>query len=164
ARALADVARAWAQAEQRDKAVGVADLAERVAGSVDEPWQRAAALADVARARALNDLGESDRTAKIIRSELRSADKFANRSAVAAYCGKLALICLDFIDAPGSDSPACGWRNLASQCLVRSWMLGASAWDRFDALMTISPDLAMKLVRERLLPQVLPQSPDETDR
>ena len=43
------------------------------------------------------------------------------------------------------------WLGLARSALARSWLYGASTWDHFGILMRVAPDLAMRLVDERIL-------------
>ncbi|WP_223908318.1 hypothetical protein [Actinomyces capricornis] len=151
---LADVAEVFAQINCVNDAIRIAKLARKTVQKEDFFWQAASRYSVMAlghAVRALNNLGECERAKRFVQSEFRSVSKFATRLAAAEYCGNLALVCLESMDASESDSRDGGWRILASQFLVRSWMLGASVWERFNVLMKIYPDLAIELVQERFL-------------
>ena len=66
-------------------------------------------------------------------------------------------ISTDLVDAGSTTHEQ--WLGLARSALVRSWFYGASVWDRFDVLLRVAPDLATRLVEERLLADPEP-SPD----
>jgi len=83
------------------------------------------------------------------------------RQAAPAYCATLAAACLDAADLVDAESTTHEqWLGLARSALARSWLYGASVWDRFDVLLRVAPDLATRLVEERLLAEPEPESTD----
>ena len=69
---------------------------------------------------------------------------------------RLAAACIDAVDlsadsADAEPTESDRWLGLARSALARSWLYGASVWDRFDVLLRVAPDLATRLVEERLL-------------
>lgn len=77
---------------------------------------------------------------------------------------RLAAACIDAVDlsadsADAEPTESDRWLGLARSALARSWLYGASVWDRFDVLLRVAPDLATRLVEERLLADPEP-SPD----
>lgn len=88
----------------------------------------------------------------IVRAELGQAKCLIGQNSAVDYCGRLAGICLGVADAPDvSDVEVSEWHCLARVVLARSWLLGASVWEHFDVLLRVAPDLARRLVDERLL-------------
>ena len=88
----------------------------------------------------------------VLKAALAEVEGFVHRKEAANYCTVLAASCLeasDLIDA--SCSMRERWLGLARSVLARSWLYGASVWDHFDILMRVAPDLAMRLVDERIL-------------
>ena len=71
---------------------------------------------------------------------------------VASAYGDLAEMCCD---VAGRASIGCDMRNrllgMARSGIAHSWLYGASVWDSFDVLMRVAPELAVRLVDERIL-------------
>ena len=55
------------------------------------------------------------------------------------------------------------WLGLARSALARSWLYGAPVWNRFDVLLRVAPDLATRLVEERLLADPEPRPGSDPD-
>ena len=93
---------------------------------------------------------------------------FVRRQDAADYCATLAVACVDAADilADSADAEPAEheqWFGLARSALARSWLYGATVWNRFDVLLRVAPDLATRLVEERLLadPEPRPGSDPE---
>lgn len=75
-----------------------------------------------------------------------------DRKKRASYCGSLSDLCQSCAEAVEGNSEALrAWQSLGRACLAHSWLLGASVWEHFETFMRLAPDLALRLVRERLL-------------
>ena len=99
----------------------------------------------------------------MLRAALAEVEGFVLRQDAADYCATLAAACVDAADllADSADAEPAErdrWLGLARSALARSWLYGASVWDRFDVLLRVAPDLATRLVEERLLAESEPES------
>ena len=151
ARALAETADALARA-------GAVDEALKIITMIDEPNFRRRAQSAVIKA--LIRKGFSNEAVDMLHAALSEVKSFARRQNSADYCAVLATTCLDAADLVDAESTTHEqWLGLARSALARSWLYGASVWDRFDVLLRVAPDLAMRLVEERLLADPEP-SPD----
>ncbi|WP_178389180.1 hypothetical protein, partial [Actinomyces oris] len=143
ARVLAEVAEALAQA-------GAIDGALKIVSVMNDPISRSRALSPV-----IKDLvrkGSSDGAVEAMRAELGWVRGVAERRDAAGCYATLAEACADASDLVDSGSTMRGqWLGLARSALARSWLYGASTWDHFGILMRVAPDLAMRLVDERIL-------------
>ena len=151
AQALASVAGVLARA-------GAIDEAREIVAMIDEPSSRSRAQSAVIKA--LVGKGSSDEAVNMLRAALAEVEGLVRRQDAAAYCATLAAACLDAADLVDAGSTTHEqWLGLARSALARSWLYGASVWDRFDVLLRVAPDLATRLVEERLLADPEP-SPD----
>ena len=140
---LAEVAEALAQA-------GAIDGALKIVSVMNDPISRSRALSPVIKA--LVRKGSSDDAVEAMRAELGWVRGVAERRDAAGCYATLAEACADASDLVDSESTIRGqWLGLARSALARSWLYGASTWDHFGILMRVAPDLAMRLVDERLL-------------
>ena len=150
ARALAETADALARA-------GAVDEALKIITMIDEPNFRRRAQSAVIKA--LIRKGFSNEAVDMLHAALSEVKSFARRQNSADYCAVLATTCLDAADLVDAESTTHEqWLGLARSALARSWLYGASVWDRFDVLLRVAPDLAMRLVEERLLADSEPRS------
>ena len=100
----------------------------------------------------------------VLKAALAEVEGFVHRKEAANYCTVLAASCLeasDLIDA--SCSMRERWLGLARSVLARSWLYGASVWDHFDVLMRAAPELAVRLVDERILADPKTGTASESD-
>ena len=96
--------------------------------------------------------GSSDEAVDVLQAALAEVAGFEDREDAADSCSTLAATCLEAADLVDSESRTHEqWLGLARSAIARSWLYGASVWDRFDVLLRVAPDLAMRLVKERLL-------------
>ena len=105
----------------------------------------------------------------MLHTALAEVEGLVRRQDAAAYCATLAAACLDAADLVDAGTTTHEqWLGLARSALARSWLYGASVWDRFDVLLRVAPDLATRLVEERLLAEPESAGPassvDPTDR
>lgn len=96
----------------------------------------------------------------MLRAAIAEVEGFVSRQDAADYCAVLAGACLDAADLVDAGTTTHEqWLGLARSALARSWLYGAPVWNRFDVLLRVAPDLATRLVEERLLTDPEP-SPD----
>ena len=153
--ALAEVAGALARA-------GAIDEAREIVTMINEPSSRSRAQSAVIKA--LVRKGSSNEAVNILHTAIAEVEGFVLRQDAADYCATLAAACVDAADilADSADAePAERDRGLGltRSALARSWLYGAPVWNRFDVLLRVAPDLATRLVEERLLADPEP-SPD----
>ena len=147
AEALVGAAGALARADAIDKAREIVTM-------INEPSSRSRAQSAIIKA--LVGKGSSDAAAEALRVEFAWARGIARRQDAADCCATLAAACVDAADllADSADAEPAErdrWLGLTRSALARSWLYGASVWDRFDVLLRVAPDLATRLVEERLL-------------
>lgn len=92
----------------------------------------------------------------MLHAAIAEVEGFVSRQDAADYCATLAAACVDAADllADSADAEPAErdrWLGLARSALARSWLYGAPVWNRFDVLLRVAPDLATRLVEERLL-------------
>ena len=143
ARALASVAGALARAESIDEA-------REIVAMIDEPSSRSRAQSAIIKA--LVGKGSSDEAVNMLRAAFAEVEGLVRRQDAAAYCATLAAACLDAADLVDAGTTTHEqWLGLARSALARSWLYGAPVWNCFDVLLRVAPDLATRLVKERLL-------------
>ena len=160
AQALAGVVKALARA-------GAIDEVREIVTMINEPSSRSRAQSVVIKA--LVGKGSSDEAVNMLRVALAEVEGLVRRQDAADYCATLAAACLDAADLVDAESTTHEqWLGLSRSTLARSWLYGASVWDRFDVLLRVVPDLATRLVEERLLVEPESAGPassvDPTDR
>ena len=142
---------------------------------INEPSSRSRAQSAIIKA--LVGKGSSDAAAEALRVEFAWARGIARRQDAADCCATLAAACVDAADllADSADAEPAErdrWLGLTRSALARSWLYGAPVWNRFDVLLRVAPDLATRLVEERLLAEpesaspassVDPASPEELE-
>ena len=152
---LAEVAAALAQA-------GAIDGALKIVSVMNDPISRSRALSPV-----IKDLvrkGSSDDAVEAMRAELGWVRGVAERRDAAGCYAALAEACADVSDLVDSESTIRGqWLGLARSVLARSWLCGASVWDSFDVLVRVAPELAVRLVDERILAELEQGTAPESD-
>ena len=150
AQVLAEAAGALARAESIDEAREIVTM-------VDEPSSRSRAQSAVIKA--LVGKGSSDEAVNMLRAALAEVEELVRRQDAADCCATLAAACLDAADLVDAGTTTHEqWLGLARSALARSWLYGASVWDRFDVLLRVAPDLATRLVEERLLAESEPEA------
>lgn len=88
----------------------------------------------------------------MLHTAIAEVEGFVRRQDAADCCATLAATCLDATDLVDAGSMTHEqWLGLARSALARSWLYGAPVWNRFDVLLRVAPDLATRLVEERLL-------------
>ena len=88
----------------------------------------------------------------MLHTAIAEVEGFVRRQDAADYCATLAAACVDAADLVDAESTTHErWLGLARSALARSWLYGAPVWNRFDVLLRVAPDLATRLVEERLL-------------
>ena len=96
----------------------------------------------------------------MLHTAIAEVEGFVRRQDAAEYCATLAAACLDAADLVDAGTTTHEqWLGLTRSALARSWLYGAPVWNRFDVLLRVAPDLATRLVEERLLADPEP-SPD----
>ena len=153
--ALAGVVKALAPADAIDEAREIVTM-------INEPSSRSRAQSVV-----INTLvrkGSSNEAVDVLYVAIAEVEGFVSRQDAADCCATLAAACVDAADllADSADAEPAGrdrWLGLARSALARSWLYGASVWNRFDVLLRVAPDLATRLVEERLLAEPEPASP-----
>ena len=184
---LADIARALVGAGLVERAREAAEEAARAARRIGDFWVRARVAKVIVKesltgaAREIAEMigapeyrgqiqsaiikmlvrnGSSDAAAEALRAEFTWARGIAQRQDAADYCAVLAGACLDAADLVDAGTTTHEqWLGLARSALARSWLYGAPVWNRFDVLLRVAPDLATRLVEERLLAEPEPASP-----
>ena len=143
AQALAGVVKALARA-------GAIDEAREIVTMINEPSSRSRAQSAVIKA--LVRKGSSNEAVNMLHTAIAEVEGFVRRQDAADYCAVLAGACLDAADLVDAGTTTHEqWLGLARSALARSWLYGAPVWDRFDVLLRVAPDLATRLVEERLL-------------
>ena len=100
----------------------------------------------------------------ILKAALSEVEGFVYRQEAANYCAVLAASCLDASDLVDARSTLRErWLGLARSVLARSWLYGASVWDNFDVLVRVAPELAVRLVDERILADAEQGTAPESD-
>ena len=155
ARALAGVAGALARA-------GAIDEAREIVTMINEPSSRSRAQSAIIKA--LVRKGSSNEAVDMLRAAIAEVEGFVSRQDAADYCAVLAATCLDAADLVDAGTTTHEqWLGLARSALARSWLYGAPVWNRFDVLLRVAPDLATRLVEERLLADPEPRPGSDPD-
>ena len=144
--------RTWALAEVAEALVqaGAIDEALKMVSVMNDPTSRSRALSPVIMA--LVRQGSSDAAVEAMRAELGWVRGVAERRDAAGCYATLAEACADVSDLVDSESTMRGqWLGLARSALACSWLYGESVWDQFGILMRVAPELAVRLVDERIL-------------
>ena len=157
---LVEVAGVLAQAGKTDEALKTISV-------MNDPSSRSRAQSAVIKALVRN--GSTNDAADAMRVELAWVREIAQRHDAADYCATLAVACVDsanrLADSADAEPAECDrWLGLARSALARSWLYGASIWDRFGILMRVAPNLAMRLVNERILADPGDGAAPESDR
>ena len=98
----------------------------------------------------------------MLRAAIAEVEGFVRRQDAADCCATLAAACLDAADLVDAGTTTHErWLGLARSALARSWLYGASVWNRFDVLLRVAPGLATRLVEERLLADPEPRPGSE---
>ena len=143
ARALVEVADALAQAGKTDEALKTISV-------MNDPSSRSRAQSTVIKTLVRN--GSTNDAADAMRVELAWVRGVAERRDAAGCYATLAEACADVSDLVDSESTMRGqWLGLARSALACSWLYGESVWDQFGILMRVAPELAVRLVDERIL-------------
>ena len=143
AEALSGVAGALARAGDTDEAFKIVTM-------IDESSSRSRAQSAIIKA--LVRKGSSNEAVDMLRAAIAEVEGFVSRQDAADYCAVLAATCLDAADLVDAGTTTHEqWLGLARSALARSWLYGAPVWNCFDVLLRVAPDLAMRLVEERLL-------------
>ena len=155
ARALTELAEALVQA-------GAIDEALKMVSVMNDPTSRSRALSPVIMA--LVRQGSSDAAVEAMRAELGWVRGVAERRDAAGCYATLAEACADVSDLVDSESTIRGqWLGLARSALACSWLYGESVWDQFGILMRVAPELAVRLVDERILAEPEQGTAPESD-
>ena len=150
AQVLASVAGVLARA-------GAIDEAREIVAMIDEPSSRSRAQSAIIKA--LVGKGSSNEAVNMLRAALAEVEGLVRRQDAADCCATLAAACLDAADLVDAETTTHEqWLGLARSALARSWLYGAPVWDRFDVLLRVAPDLATRLVEERLLAESEPEA------
>ena len=141
---------------------GFIDKTFKIIETMDDIYFRSRAQSAIIKA--LVGKGSFDEAVDMLRAALAEVEGFVRRQDAADCCATLAAACVDAADllADSADAEPAErdrWLGLARSALARSWLYGAPVWDRFDVLLRVAPDLATRLVEERLLADPEP-SPD----
>ena len=143
ARALAEAADALTRASAIDEALKIITM-------IDEPNFRSRAQPAIIKA--LVGKGSFNEAVDMLHAAIAEVEGFVSRQDAADYCAVLAATCLDAADLVDAGTTTHEqWLGLARSALARSWLYGATVWNRFDVLLRVAPDLATRLVEERLL-------------
>ena len=146
-RALSEAVGALARA-------GAIDEAREIVTMINVPSSRSRAQSTIIKA--LVGKGFFDEAVDMLRAAIAEAEGFVRRQNAVGCCATLAAACVDAADllADSADAKPAErerWLGLSRSTLARSWLYGASVWNRFDVLLRVAPDLATRLVEERLL-------------
>ena len=153
--ALVGIAKALVKAGTIGKAL-------EIAKTISVPGPRGRGQSEVIKA--LVRKNSSDAATKTLRAEFAWARGIARRQDAADYCATLAAACVDAADLVDAESTTHErWLGLARSALARSWLYGAPVWNRFDVLLRVAPDLATRLVEERLLADPEPRPGSDPD-
>jgi len=147
AEALAGAACALARADAIDEAREIVTM-------INEPSSRSRAQSAVIKV--LVGKGSFDEAVDALRAAIAEVEGFVSRQDAADCCATLAAACVDAADllvdsVDAKPAERDRWLGLARSALARSWLYGAPVWNRFDVLLRVAPDLATRLVEERLL-------------
>ena len=142
-RALMEVAGALAHVGETDQTLMVISL-------INELSCRSRAQSVLMKE--LASKGSSNEAVNILQIALAEIGGYVHRQDSANSCAFLATACLDVVDLVDASSPMRErWLGLTRSVLARSWFYGASVWDNFDVLVRVAPELAVRLVDERIL-------------
>ena len=109
-------------------------------------------IAQLSKAEVLMRLSEYDEAIKVIECEMFKVESSLGREDVASCLEGVARFCCDIMKVcGGSTLHHDRWCRLVQSVLVRAWLYGASVWDNFDVLVRVAPELAVRLVDERIL-------------
>ena len=109
-------------------------------------------IAQLSKAEVLMRLSEYDEAIKVIECEMFKVESSLGREDVVSCLGAVARFCCDSMKVcGGSTLHHDRWCRLVQSVLVRAWLYGASVWDSFDVLVRVAPELAVRLVDERIL-------------
>ena len=109
-------------------------------------------IAQLSKAEVLMRLSEYDEAIKVIECEMFKVESSLGREDVVSCLGVVARFCCDSMKVcGGSTLHHDRWCRLVQSVLVRAWLYGASVWDSFDVLVRVAPELAVRLVDERIL-------------
>ena len=146
--------------------VGKTDEALKTISIMNEPSSRSRAQSAVIKTLVRN--GSTNDAADAMRVELAWVRGITQRHDAANYCATLAAACVDSADFLADSADATPiererWLGLARSALARSWLYGASVWDSFDVLVRVAPELAVRLVDERILAEPEQGTAPESD-
>ena len=126
------------------------DKAFKIVETMNDIYFRSRAQSAIIKA--LVGKGSSNEAVNMLHAAIAEVEGFVRRQNAADYCAVLAGACLDAADLVDAGTTTHErWLGLARSALARSWLYGASVWNRFDVLLRVAPDLATRLVEERLL-------------
>ncbi|WP_311469745.1 hypothetical protein [uncultured Actinomyces sp.] len=133
---------------------GFIDKAFKIVETMDDIYFRNRAQSAIIKA--LVRKGSSNEAVNMLHTALAEVEGFVRRQDAADCCATLAAACVDAADflADSADAEPAErdwWFGLARSALARSWLYGAPVWNCFDVLLRVAPDLATRLVKERLL-------------
>ena len=112
----------------------------------------------------LVSLGLLDDAINVLYVVLEEVKGFLRNQDILDCCNVLTKVCFDTVCLVGVSSPMCErWLGLTRSVLARSWLYGASVWDNFDVLVRVAPELAVRLVDERILAEPEQGTAPESD-
>jgi len=121
-------------------------------------------IAQLSKAEVLMRLSEYDEAIKVIECEMFKVESSLGREDVVSCLGAVARFCCDSMKVcGGSTLHHDRWCRLVQSVLVRAWLYGASVWDNFDVLVRVAPELAVRLVDERILAEPQQGTAPESD-
>ena len=121
-------------------------------------------IAQLSKAEVLMRLSEYDEAIKVIECEMFKVESSLGREDVVSCLGAVARFCCDSMKVcGGSTLHHDRWCRLVQSVLVRAWLYGASVWDSFDVLVRVAPELAVRLVDERILADAEQGTTPESD-
>ena len=121
-------------------------------------------IAQLSKAEVLMRLSEYDEAIKVIECEMFKVESSLGREDVVSCLGAVARFCCDSMKVcGGSTLHHDRWCRLVQSVLVRAWLYGASVWDNFDVLVRVAPELAVRLVDERILAEPEQGTAPESD-
>ena len=121
-------------------------------------------IAQLSKAEVLMRLSEYDEAIKVIECEMFKVESSLGREDVVSCLGAVARFCCDSMKVcGGSTLHHDRWCLLVQSVLVRAWLYGASVWDNFDVLVRVAPELAVRLVDERILAEPEQGTAPESD-
>ena len=138
------------------------DKAFKIVETMNDIYFRSRAQSAIIKA--LVGKGSSNEAVNMLHAAIAEVEGFVRRQNAADYCAVLAGACLDAADLVDAGTTTHEqWLGLARSALARSWLYGASVWNRFDVLLRVAPDLATRLVEERLLADPEPRPGSDPD-